>query len=191
MSTNSLQPSHVMTLFIHKHITSQTIRTHNLASKILNHASFGQSYQLTYNFQINHIIHVNIFYTHILTSTRHHQSSNDLHYTLGLIVTPCPQIAYNQAMQWSCSYTNTSQAKPLEHTIWLPKFETMHNTHASFRQSYQLTYNFQINHTIHVNILYTHILTSTSHHQSVNDLHYTLGLIGTPCPQIAYNQAMQ
>ena len=66
----------------------------------------------------------------------------------------------------------------------------MHNTHASFGQSYQLTYNFQINHTIHVNILYTHILTSTSHHQSSNDLPYTLGLIVTPCPQIAYNQAM-
>ena len=66
----------------------------------------------------------------------------------------------------------------------------MHNTHASFGQSYKLTYNFQINHTIHVNILYTHILKSTSHHQSSNDLHYTQGLIVTPCPQIAYNQAM-
>ena len=32
MSTNSLQPSHAMALFMHKHITSQTIRTHNLAS---------------------------------------------------------------------------------------------------------------------------------------------------------------
>ena len=74
---------------------------------ILNHASFGQSYQLTYNFQINHTTHVNIFYTHVLTSTSHHQSSNDLHYTLGFIVTPCPQIANNQAMQWPCSYTNT------------------------------------------------------------------------------------
>ena len=89
-------------------------------SCILTHASFGQSYQLTYNFQINHIIHVNILYTNILTSTSHHQSSNDLHYTLGLIVTPCSQIAYNQAMQWPCSYTNTSQAKQLEHIILLP-----------------------------------------------------------------------
>ena len=76
--------------------------------------------QLTYNFQINHTIHVNILFTHTLTSTSHHQSSNDLYYTLGLIVTPCPQISYNQAMQWPCSYTNISQVKPLEHEIWLP-----------------------------------------------------------------------
>ena len=100
MSINSLQPSHAMALFIHKHITSQTIRIHNLASNILNHASFGQSYQLKYNFQMNHTIHVNILYTHILTSTSHHQSSNDLHYTLCLIVIPCPQTTYNQVMKW-------------------------------------------------------------------------------------------
>ena len=117
------------------------------------HASFGQSYQLTYNFQINHTIHVNILYTHILTSTSHHQSSNDLHYTLGLIVTPCPQIVYNQAMQWPCSYTNTSQDKSLEHTIWLP-----HN----FNQVY---------HSIQAMIYYNHIpIVAKFWTQSLNSL---------------------
>ena len=40
--------------------------------------------------------------------------------------------------------------------IW--KTLLMHITHASFGQLYQLTYNFQINHTIHVNIfMHTYI----------------------------------
>ena len=73
----------------------------------------GQSHHLHMT-SINHFINVNLSCKHISTSTSHHQSSNDLHYTLGLIVTPCLQIDYNQAMQWPCSYTNTSQAKPLE-----------------------------------------------------------------------------
>ena len=59
------------------------------------------------NSNLNHAIHANIPNTHTLTSTRHHQSVNILIYPLGLIVTPCPQIAYNQAMQWPQSYKNS------------------------------------------------------------------------------------
>ena len=59
------------------------------------------------NSNLNYTIHANIPNTHTLTSTSHHQSVNDLLYPLGLIVTPCPQIAYNQAMQWAQSYTKS------------------------------------------------------------------------------------
>ena len=59
------------------------------------------------NSNLNHTIHANIPNTHTLTSTSHHQLGNNLFYPLGLIVTPCPQIAYNQAMQWPQSYTNS------------------------------------------------------------------------------------
>ena len=44
-------------------------------------------------------------------------------------------------------------------SIWTISF--MHYTHASFGQLYQSTYNFQLNHTNHVNILiYTYILST-------------------------------
>ena len=59
------------------------------------------------NFNLNHTIHANIPNTHTLTSTSHHQSDNDLLYPLVLIVTSCPQIAYNQVMQWPQLYTNS------------------------------------------------------------------------------------
>ena len=43
--------------------------------------------------------------------------------------------------------------------IWTISF--MHYTHASFGQLYQSTYNFQLNHTNHVNILkHTYILST-------------------------------
>ena len=79
MPTHAYQPMHQLDIYIIEHINSN----------------------------LNHTIHANIPNTHTLTSTSHHQSSDDLLYPLGLIVIPYPQIAYNQAMQWPPSYTNS------------------------------------------------------------------------------------
>ena len=76
-------------------------------SCILTHAQLEIYVTEHINSSLNHTIHANILSTHTLTSTSHRQSGNDLLYPLGLIVTPCPQIVYNQAMQWPQSYTNS------------------------------------------------------------------------------------
>ena len=92
------------------------------------------------NSNLNHTIHANILNTYTLTSTSHCQSGNDLLYPLGLIVTPCPQIAYNQAMQWPQSYTNSSISLSL-----MDNYINMHIITNQHAYNYQKTYtNFKV-----------------------------------------------
>ena len=85
-------------------------------------------------------------------SSRMANDNNHAHIPISCDVTV--HMKCNYVISWLCHVTHIYMD-----AIWTISF--MHYTHASFGQLYQSTYNFQINHTNHVNIfIHTYIFST-------------------------------